>query len=244
MKVICAGLSKTGTTSIAKALRILGYEVYDFMEHITIHHDEWSSIYRLGKQPDFLSMYKDVDAVTDLPTAVWYEEIYQAFPDAKVILSVRDSEEVWVESRAKMRAALYHAGFLKKMVFYHIIPYTKGLDPSLADEMAMSAYGPLRPESTVLHKKKYREHNERVQAVIPKEKLLVFNVKQGWKPLCEFLGCEIPDQEFPRANVAGAKDSTVNRFTSIINDVRNKFFIIFAVFAFLASALYVMSQSF
>jgi hypothetical protein len=47
----------------------------------------------------------------------------------------------------------------------------------------------------------YREHNERVRAVIPRDKLLVFNVKQGWEPLCEFLGVEVPDVPFPRANV-------------------------------------------
>jgi len=66
--------------------------------------------------------------------------------------------------------------------------------------MSSAAFGSLHSESTVLFKKKYREHNERVQAVVPKKKLLVFNVKQGWKPLCDFLGCEIPGQEFPWLN--------------------------------------------
>ena len=240
MKVICAGLSKTGTKSIAKALQVLGFSVFDFIEHITIHHDEWVSIYRHGKIPDFLSMYKDVDAVTDLPAAIWYEEIHQTFPDAKVILSVRDSEEVWIKSWSTQTAAFRNAGFLKKMFMRYVVPHTSGLDVPLCDEIDTSAYGTLRPEFTVLQKKKYREHIERVQAVIPKEKLLIFNVKQGWKPLCEFLGCEIPDQEFPRANVTGTEGSVTNKGHSIMNDARNKLFVILAVFVFLASILYLM----
>ena len=238
MKIICAGLSKTGTKSIAKALQVLGFSVFDFMEHITIHHDEWVSIYRHGKIPDFLSMYKDVDAVTDLPAAIWYEEIHQTFPDAKVILSVRDSEEVWLKSWTNHTSVYRNVGFLKKMIMWYIIPYTKGIDATFIEDIRMSAYGTLRPESTVLHKKKYREHNERVQAVIPKEKLLIFNVKQGWKPLCEFLRCEIPDEEFPRVNVAGA---LAKKWIQMIrNDLRNKLFVILAVFVFLASILYLM----
>ena len=63
-------------------------------------------------------------------------------------------------------------------------------------------YGSLNSKSTVLFKKKYREQNERVQAVIPKEKLLIYNVKQGEEPLCEFLRCDVPEVEFPRENFA------------------------------------------
>ena len=83
---------------MAKALQILGFSVFDCNEHLVIHHDEWASVYRRGKVPDFLSMYQNVDAITDLPAALWYEEIHKTFPDAKVIVSVRDSEEVWVNS--------------------------------------------------------------------------------------------------------------------------------------------------
>lgn len=238
MKVICAGLSKTGTKSIAKALQVLGFSVFDFFEHIIVHHDEWIDIYRQGKTPDFLSMYKDVDAITDLPDAFWYDEIHQTFPDAKVILSVRDNEDVWVESWvAGQLALLRRGGFFQRMIWRYIIPFTQGFDVPFFDDIDMAAYGTLRPESTVLYKKKYREHNERVQAVIPKEKLLIFNVKQGWKPLCEFLGCEIPDQEFPRRNVKGEGAKLVS---SMVNDAMRKLFVIFAVVVFLISAFCVI----
>ena len=55
-------------------------------------------------------------------------------------------------------------------------------------------YGSMDSKSTVLLQKRYSEHNEKVQAVVPKE---IYNLKQGWKPLCEFLGEDEPDQEFP-----------------------------------------------
>lgn len=183
-------------------------------------------------------MYKDVDAVTDLPAAIWFGEIHQTFPEAKVILSVRDNEDVWLKSWVEAQLALLRkGGFFERMIWRYIIPFTQGLDVPFFDDIDMAAYGTLRPESTVLYKKKYREHNERVQAVIPKEKLLIFNVKQGWKPLCEFLGCEIPEQEFPRQNVKGEGAKWVN---SMITDAMIKLFVIFAVFVFLISGFCVI----
>ncbi|XP_078350486.1 uncharacterized protein LOC144635256 [Oculina patagonica] len=207
MKVICAGLSKTGTTSLARALRRLGFTVYDWMEHENIHGDEWLDIYYGGKALDFASMYKDVDAVTDLPAAFWFQEIYEAFPNAKVILTIRDSEDVWARSWAKQREVDDFEGtdWLTKIVLRYWL-HRKYY--ALLDAEDSAAFGILNSKSTVLFKKKYREHNERVQAVIPKEKLLIFNVKQGWEPLCKFLGCDIPEQEpFPWQNVGTAGSS-------------------------------------
>ena len=59
-------------------------------------------------------------------------------------------------------------------------------------------------------------HNYRVKSIVPPEKLLVFNVKQGWKPLCDFLGCEVPTSAFPRENIKGEivtqlKETTILR---------------------------------
>ena len=206
MKIICAGLAKTGTPSLASALRILGYKVYEYPEHVAFNGEEWLDIYMKGKSPHFVSMYKDVDAVTDRPPAFWFQEISEAFPDAKVILTVRDSEKVWLKSYMKLNdvlRTLNGSGFLTKLFikrWSHCTYY------ALADVMDNAAMGSLQTESTILFKKKYREHNERVKVVIPEERLLVFNVKQGWKPLCKFLGCEIPEEDFPWLN-AGQSDS-------------------------------------
>ena len=86
MKVIGAGFSKTGTKSLNAALTELGYSVYDFMEHFWMHDKQWKKILTFGGGPeDFKKMYKDVDAVVDAPAFSFWEEIHQAFPDAKVL---------------------------------------------------------------------------------------------------------------------------------------------------------------
>ena len=205
MKIICAGLAKTGTTSMARALRMLGFTVFDFKEHAAFHDEEWLDIYLKGKTPDFASMYEGVDAVTDLPPSCWFQEISETFPNAKIILTIRDSEDVWLKSYVKQSEVdmnLNDSGFFTTLLMRS---WSHRKYYALNDAMNTAAYGSLKTEATVLFKKKYREHNERVQAVIPKEKLLVYNVKQGWKPLCEFLGCEIPEKDFPWLN-AGMSD--------------------------------------
>ena len=100
---------------MAKALQILGFSVFDCNEHLVIHHDEWASVYRRVKMPDFLSMYQNVDAITDLPAALWYEEIHKTFHDAKVILSVRDSAEV----KSGLRAGYNTTTFISILGFFN-----------------------------------------------------------------------------------------------------------------------------
>ena len=203
MKVICAGLSKTGTKSLARALRILGYKIYDFPEHMDLHLDEWIDIFcGDGKLADFASMYADVDGVTDLPAAFWFEEILACFPEAKVILNVRDNADVWVQSWSKHLHMTRDLGLLSKLAYLFCSKPRKLLDCYNAEDTAV--YGSVNPNSQYLFKKKYNEHNERVKAVVPASKLLVFNVKQGWAPLCNFLGVEVPSVGFPRENMGGS----------------------------------------
>lgn len=88
MKVICAGFGKTGTKSMFIALQELGFEVYDFLDHFYYHEEEWKKILSSehgGTIEDFKKMYKDVDAVTDAPSLIFWEEIHEAFPDSQVM---------------------------------------------------------------------------------------------------------------------------------------------------------------
>ena len=199
MKVICAGLAKTGTTSLAKALQVLGYNVYDYQEHFDFHRQEWLDSFETDRLPNFKKIYEGVDAITDVPPAFWFEEISAVFPDAKIILTVRDSEDAWLKSW-KENLQLSRMPFHVRILMI-IVPWMRKLKHFMATSR-LAIYGSCNPEATALYRVKYRQHNERVQAVIPAEKLLVFNVKQGWKPLCEFLGCDVPSIPFPRANVA------------------------------------------
>ena len=106
----------------------------------------------------------------------------------------------------------------------------------LFDFVLNGVYGSLNSKSIVLFKKKYREHNERVQAIIPKEKLLIYNVKQGWKPLCEFLGCDVPEVEFPRENFA--LSFTHRKITTWRQMAINRILVIVTVLVFLVKVFY------
>lgn len=89
MKIIFAGFSKCGTKTMAEALRILGFTVYDFIESFEYHCNEWRKIFQHGATTEqFFEMYKDVDAVTDVPCCYYWEEIHKAFPEAKVSFSL------------------------------------------------------------------------------------------------------------------------------------------------------------
>ncbi|XP_076806310.1 uncharacterized protein LOC143449868 [Clavelina lepadiformis] len=99
MKVICAGYPKTGTKSMQAALTELGYNDYDAMENFAYLQDDWIKIFKEGgATEDFRRMFENVDAVTDVPAAAYWDEIHKAFPEAKIVLTMRDDEDTWAES--------------------------------------------------------------------------------------------------------------------------------------------------
>ena len=85
MKVIFAGYPKTGTKTVNAALTELGYNCYDYIENATDLRDEWMKIFNEGGTvEDFRRMFKDVDAIMDIPGCFFWEQIHEAFPEAKV----------------------------------------------------------------------------------------------------------------------------------------------------------------
>lgn len=84
MKVICSGMSKTGTKTLCEALRILGYQVNDFEEQYFYQTEDWFKFLESGDLSILKKMYENVDAITDTPACVFWEELLNLFPDAKV----------------------------------------------------------------------------------------------------------------------------------------------------------------
>nr|XP_002125599.1 uncharacterized protein LOC100179010 [Ciona intestinalis] len=208
MKIICAGLSKTGTKTMQSALQELGYNVYDFMENFTILGDEWCKILtKGGTTEEFRQMYEDVDVVSDLPGAYYWDEIFKAFPDAKVILMVRESEDAWYKSLLTQLEA-------QQSIVFRLMPYISIAGWRMSTYfalMAPSIWG-VKYESNLFRlpevnemqmRMTYRRHNAYVMQATPKDQLLVYNVKEGWGPICNFLGVPVPDKPFPRKNVRG-----------------------------------------
>jgi len=208
MKVIFAGYSKCGTKTMAEALRILGYNVYDFMENYEYLGDKWMKVFKEGgTKDDFYEMYKDVDAVTDMPAFYFWNQILEAFPDAKIVFCERPEDE-WYASMLKQKES--GEGFIMRFLGY-MSPTNYRLNAwamamfkvVTGMQASMSLFGE-RPFNELLMKHSYRMHNAYVKKCAPKDQLLEFNIKDGWKPLCEFLKVSIPDTEFPHKNKKGS----------------------------------------
>lgn len=199
MKVICVGMNKTGTKSITKALRQLGFTVFDWEEQIFDFLDHWLDVFQNGAKPDVNRVYQNADAVVDIPGNFFYEEILESFPECKVVLSERE-EDSWVKS------VTHH--FENMVVSDSYISYIISMLSATAakityvtDSHLTAFFGSLNPKSTYVFRKRHRIHNQRVKSIVSADKLLVYNVKQGWKPLCDFLGCTAPAIPFPHENI-------------------------------------------
>lgn len=230
MKIICAGLSKTGTKSLAKALRILGYVVHDYEEHLMWHMDEYIQAFN-GNMPDFNAMYSQVDAVTASPSCGFWKELAQTFPDAKVVLTERDSTEMWVESVLSTLTVLDREfSSLHNKLAFALTP--TGRKRQAIQELIVSKIYPAQDSEGLADI--YLQHNAKVKAAIPRDRLLVYNVKQGWQPLCEFLGVQVPNIPFPRVNV---KDQLIPHLvnTSVVG--KRMFNELMALFVFLVVAI-------
>ncbi|EDO49231.1 predicted protein [Nematostella vectensis] len=199
MKVICAGICKTATKSMAKALRILGYNVYDVEEQICELFDDWLDLIEHGRLPDFEAMFENVDAITDLPGNFFFEEILKASPDAKVILTVRE-QEAWLRSSKKQLKMVQ--GLFSKLWFLSLSPIYLGIR-KITNGMVAALYGTINAESTWIIAKALEMHNQRVRSTVPPGQLLEYSVTEGWGPLCDFLGHATPKEKFPHENVKG-----------------------------------------
>jgi len=243
MKIIGAGLGKTGTTSLAAALRILGFTVHDFIEQVGYHVDEYLDALD-GKMPDFAAMYKDVDATTDNPACLFWKELHECFSEAKVILTERDSVETWVESRVKHAKRMTEKR--KEFSFPTAVMYATitGRKFKKLLKMEFQKYQNNEPDKL---RSLYLEHNSRVKASIPQDQLLVFNVKQGWKPLCEFLGVDVPDVPFPRLNTKETSGKDLKKIfeeSELYRRLWIEFVIVLAAaFVVLGIVVYVMANS-
>ena len=198
MKIICAGVMKTGTKSMAKALRHLGFKVFDWEEQTLDFLDHWLNVFQNGATLDAKRVYHNADAFVDFPGYFFFEEILEIFPDCKVILTVRE-EDLWVHSLSYHFESLYAA---RSKVTMLLSPTAKKMSYVVKSFLnAAIGSSDSKYKSTCVFRKRYRIHNHRVKSIVPADKLLVYNVKQGWKPLCDFLECEVPTVAFPHENI-------------------------------------------
>jgi Sulfotransferase domain len=193
LKVIGAGFGRTGTSSLKLALETLGFrKCYHFTEMLRAWHvPRWLAIVR-GAPADWDALFAGFQATTDFPAAAYYRQLAVHYPDAKVILTARDAED-WYRSMRETLGPLRRAlptwlpGFGAIAALTDAVLWTGIFDGKFADRR--HAIGV------------YEQHAADVRARIPAHRLLVFDVREGWSPLCEFLGVAVPaDVEFPHVN--------------------------------------------
>lgn len=192
LQVIGAGFGRSGTTSLRQALRVLGYApCYHMQTALTRHsHMKFWVRARAGEPVDFRQFFGATRATVDWPACEFYRELMALYPDARVLLNVRDPD-AWYDS---MIDTLW--------VIQRVLPWWF---PRVARQMHDDVIWNSRFKGQFTDRRQsiavYQAHLEEVRRTVPAERLLVFDVKDGWEPLCRFLGQPVPeDVPFPRLN--------------------------------------------
>jgi hypothetical protein len=186
LRVVGAGVGRTGTLSLKVALeRLLGgrcyhmAEVFAHPEHTPVWHEATR-----GKLPDWHELLRGYRASVDWPGAAFWPELTQAFPDALVLLSVRDAESWWQSAHATIFPGMDRASVEWRAMASAL--FEARFTAQLEDREACIAA--------------FERHNAAVRAAIPRSRLLEWRAGDGWAPLCEALGVPVPDEPFPHTN--------------------------------------------
>ncbi len=190
MKLINAGLGRTGTTSLKAALEMLGYApVFHTTDLFTSPKDidVWEAAIK-GERADWRIFFAPY-AVADWPAGLLYKDIIRAHPEAKVMVSVRDPEG-WFESTQ---------GTLKQVRSLNLpIPQVRRAKGFL--EAGLNTFFEGKVEDKAYMMAFFERHTEAVKAYVGAENVLVYDVHEGWGPLSAFLEVGVPERPFPRLN--------------------------------------------
>lgn len=224
MKYVYAGYCKTGTKSIGKAFKKLGYKVYDFEESMMFHRNQWLEFLnsQTSKERQYqllYEMYKDVDVICDLPGFFFWKEIGEVFPDCKFIFYERPDVDKWFKSWVKQNEAanqiMKGPDIVRKILAAIFLPTFNELG-KYSDHMYYLLFNdPIRPRNSItkgffktpetISKINYRKHNTDFLTNHDPDRTLIIQPGEfgKWKPLCKFIGESVPDFEFPHENKGG-----------------------------------------
>ncbi len=194
LKVIGPGFGRTGTNSLRRALEVLGFGPCHHMYEFGAHSEQlpnWEALAR-GETVDWDEVFAGYHAQVDWPGARFWRELCAHYPDAKVVLSVREPQG-WYDSMEKT-----------------IVPYLEkrgSHEDEDRNRRSLMNYELINVQTFDGHiaerkyaVQKFNDHIAEVQAEIAAERLLTFDVREGWGPLCAFLGVDVPDVGFPNTN--------------------------------------------
>jgi hypothetical protein len=194
LKVIGSGFGRTGTLSMKLALEQLGFGPCHHMMEVMGNPAQpahWKAL-AAGKAVDWNEVFQGYNSQVDWPGAAVWRETSAHFPAAKVVHTERPEDEWW-------------NSFSTTIGKFFRVAHEMALPPHIADIFATMSGGFMKDtfggnvdKDTVVAA--YRRNNQRVRDSIPGDRLLVFNVGDGWGPLCRFLGVAEPETPFPRSN--------------------------------------------
>ncbi|KAF2210676.1 hypothetical protein CERZMDRAFT_85984 [Cercospora zeae-maydis SCOH1-5] len=239
LKILCLGLSRTGTASLRQALIDLGYsDVYHYAAIVNENPRDaemWNDALdakfdptNTHKKPftreDWDQLLGHCMATTDTPTVIFYRELLEAYPDAKVILTVRDSPEVWAKSYQNTIGQYVLAVRPPETILGRFVKWAFAPKDELREgcfrrvvqwyDMISILMSDLEKGTNEDSVKYYQSYIEEIKRLVPSENLLVMNVTEGWRPLCEFLDVEKPEWNFPQVN---STEDFENRTAKIID---------------------------
>ena len=219
LKVIGAGMPRTGTASLQQALAILFSAPCYHMREVVTHPDRvkfWTEAALQGKSTkEFREHFKSFAATVDFPSCMHWEKLLQAYPDAKVVLSVRDPDS-WVKS-VKQTVLLMNSSYSGSPWGIWLL---QTFSPRGRAGWRLVHFGFWYPLlkgdfSDANIRKVYVEWVEDVKRRCPKDKLLVFGAADGWEPLCSFLGVPVPETPFPNVNDTKSFQKIVNGLSAM-----------------------------
>ena len=191
-KLLDVGAPRAGTQTMYDAMRILGFNPLHTGVSREMRPPLCDYLFGNGRLEDALATLGAFDGAMDEPVMLMYEEVMAAFPETKFLLTIRDAES-WFSNYLHVGQMMYFSADVAGWV-----ADTNSTDYKCS---GMRAWGCNFRDPSAEEKEtclqNYARHNERVQEVIPPERLLVYNWSDGWAPLAHFLGTAIPEEEFP-----------------------------------------------
>ncbi len=204
MRLIGAGLPRTASLSQKVALEMLGVEPCYHMVNVLADLDEarlWRRALE-GERP-WDEVFDGFQATVDWPGSYFYKELIEAYPDAKVLLSVRDAD-AWARSMRETIWGLFYGDMLTRdlssarcRVDPQWYGYIQMMEEMWRRSGLMAGGERTTPEAM---KAAMARFNQEVQATVPAGRLLVWSAGDGWEPLCRFLELPVPDTPFPHLN--------------------------------------------
>ncbi|MEO8375228.1 MAG: sulfotransferase family protein [Sphingomonas bacterium] len=195
LSIIGSGFGRTGTRSLKDALELLGHGPCHHMEEVFPSQEQimlWSAFAEHGTL-DHDRIFKDYSSQVDWPGAHAWRQLAAAYPDARVIHSVRPEESWWRSFSVTI------GKFLAIYPGMDLPPHIRDMSDTVMELIGVQTFaGDFGDKEKALAA--YRQREAEVRAAIPADRLLIFDVAEGWEPLCRFLEVDMPDTPFPRTN--------------------------------------------